>query len=57
MPMDETPQVNCRNITIIDDLLNEVQEQFTVTLTNAFPDGIFREDTSCISIIDNDRML
>ena len=55
IPSDETSQVYRTNITIIDDLLNEPPEQFTVTLTNAFPDGIFLENTSCISIFDNDR--
>ena len=46
----------CINITIINDTIaNEPDEQFSVTLTSASPVGTFGEDTTCVTIIDDDR--
>ena len=45
----------CNNVRIIDDeLANEPDEQFLVSLTNADPIGVFGLNETCITIIDND---
>ena len=55
-----TPSGNvrlCSKIQIIDDDVNgEVSEEFSVKLISAFPVGTIGEDTSCVTITDNDRM-
>ena len=45
----------CATVGIIDDDIPEQVEQFSVKLIEALPEGTFIEDTSCISIIDDDR--
>ena len=45
----------CATVGIIDDDFPEQVEQFSVKLIEALPEGTFIEDTSCISIIDDDR--
>lgn len=54
-----TPSGNarlCRKITIIDDEVNgEPSEEFSVKLISASPSGTIGEDTSCVTITDNDR--
>ena len=45
----------CDSVGIINDATPEPVEQFSVILINALPEGTFIEDTSCISIIDDDR--
>ena len=47
----------CFNVTIINDSDVEMAEQFIVKLVSASPEGEFIEDTTCITIIDNDRKL
>lgn len=48
----------CSKIQIIDDMIvSEPNEQFSVKLISAFPVGTIGEDTSCITIIDDDRKL
>lgn len=55
MPDDEDPQPLCRSIPIFDDsIANEPVEEFSMTLVSAVPAGVFVEDTSCITIVDND---
>lgn len=45
----------CGSVTIIDDMFgNEKDEEFSVTLTSATPEGSFGEEQSCITIKDND---
>ena len=52
-PSDET---DCTNITIINDIIgNEPAEEFSVTLTSSSPVGTFGENTTCVTIIDDDR--
>lgn len=57
VPSDTTPQEFCRNISIIDDNVNELPEQFVMRLLSASPEGTFIQDTSCITIVDNERKL
>ena len=55
-PSDEIPQTICATISIINDTVsNEEDEQFSVTLTSATPVGTFGENTTCVTIIDDDR--
>lgn len=55
IPSDEDPQPLCTSIPIIDDsVANEPVEEFSMTLVSAVPAGVFIQDTSCISIVDND---
>ena len=45
----------CRQISILDDsIAGEPDEAFSVTLVSASPIGIFEEDTTCITITDDD---
>ena len=53
-PGDENP-TQCFNVKIVNDLISELTEQFSVKLISATPEGSFIDDTSCISIIDDDR--
>lgn len=49
-------QIKCINIQIVDDdITNEPDEEFSVTLTSATPFGDFSNTTAVITIIDNDR--
>ena len=42
-------------ISIRDDsIAGEPDESFSVTLISATPNGVFEEDTTCITIIDDD---
>ena len=54
-----TPSGNarqCSKIPIIDDnVKGELSEEFSVKLISASPLGTIGEDTSCVTIIDNDR--
>lgn len=53
-PMGSVMQI-CRNVRIIDDeISNEPDEQFSVSLVNANPIGVFSVSESCITITDND---
>ena len=49
--------MRCFNVKILEDSIDELDEQFSVKLISALPEGSFIEDTSCITIIDNDRKL
>ena len=54
LPSDE-PQVVCDAVRIIDDAIgNEPEEEFSVTLISASPEGSFGDNESCITIIDDD---
>ena len=54
-PSDEASQIRCGTVSIIDDIIgNEPPEEFSVTLTSASPDGMFGDDESCVTIIDDD---
>ena len=56
VPIDDNLQMLCTTIPIINDTIaNEPDEQFSVTLTSASPVGTFGEDTTCVTIIDDDR--
>ena len=45
----------CGSVPIIDDMVgNEPNEEFSVTLISASPDGRFGDKESCITIIDDD---
>ena len=49
-------RIKCINIQIVDDdITNEPDEEFSVTLTSATPFGDFSTTTAVITIIDNDR--
>ena len=54
-----TPSGNaslCSKIQIIDDDVDgEPSEEFSVKLISASPVGTIGEDTSCVTITDNDR--
>ena len=55
---DEAPQPFCIDVPINDDAIaNEPEEEFSMTLISAVPAGEFVEDTSCITIVDNDGKL
>ena len=58
-PNLESPvQTLCDVVNIIDDEIgNEPNEEFSVTLISASPDGDFGAKESCITIIDDDREL
>ena len=47
--------IQCRRVGIINDSIEEPTEEFSVKLTNVSPEGTIVNDTSCISILDNDR--
>ena len=48
-------QIKCTNIQILDDeITNEPDEQFSMTLTSATPFGDFSNTTAVITITDND---
>ena len=49
--------IQCTRVGIINDTIVEPTEEFSVKLTNVFPEGTIVNDTSCISIIDNNRRL
>lgn len=49
--------MRCFNVKILEDSIDELDEQFSVKLISALPEGSFIEDTSCITIIDNDCKL
>lgn len=51
----ENIEMQCFKVGIINDEVIELTEQFSVKLISATPEGSFIDDTSCISIIDNDR--
>ena len=54
-PSDESSGIMCRQISILDDsIAGEPDEAFSVTLISASPIGIFEEDTTCITITDDD---
>ena len=56
VPVDDNLQTLCTTIPIINDTIaNEPDEQFSVTLISASPVGTFGEDTTCVTIIDDDR--
>lgn len=37
-----------------DELANEANEQFSVSLVSAIPTSVFRSNETCITILDND---
>ena len=53
-PLDEPTDMLCFNVPIIDDVVTEPDEEFSVSLIRALPAGEFIEDTTCVTIIDND---
>lgn len=54
-PMDVASQTLCDNIQIFDDeLANEPNEEFSLSLQSANPTGVFVLNETCITIIDND---
>ena len=55
-PSDDI-QTKCTKVGIISDTVVETTEQFSVKLTSVSPEGTFIQDTSCISIVDDDRKL
>ena len=55
-PSDDI-QTKCTKVGIIGDTVVEPTEQFSVKLTSVSPEGTFIQDTSCISILDDDRKL
>ena len=45
----------CGSVPIINDTIaNELNEQFSVTLISAIPEGRFGDNETCITIIDDD---
>lgn len=44
----------CINIPIFNDTVFEVDEEFSVNLINAHPEGEIIDDTTCVKIIDDD---
>lgn len=45
----------CDRVQIInDDLANELDEQFSVSLISAVPTSVFRSSETCITIVDSD---
>ena len=56
LPTDDV-LIQCRRVGIINDTIEEPTEEFSVKLTNVSPAGTIVDDTSCISILDNDRKL
>ena len=56
LPTDDV-LIQCRRVGIINDTIVEPTEQFSVKLTNVSPEGNIVNDTSCISILDNNRRL
>ena len=57
-PSDESSGIMCRKISILDDsIAGEPNEAFSVTLISASPNGAFEEDTTCITITDDDSKL
>lgn len=57
VPADELGDRFCVNVEIFDDDIFEFDEEFTVNLVSARPEGEFIEDTTCIKIIDDDSEL
>ena len=53
-PVDEENMRLCINIPILNDTVFEVDEEFSVTLISAHPEGEFIDDTTCIKIVDDD---
>ena len=52
---DGSPQTLCGIVPIINDMIgNEPDEEFSVRLISASPDGDFGDSESCITIIDDD---
>lgn len=48
-------QMMCDRVQIInDDLANELDEQFSVSLISAVPTSVFRSSETCITIVDSD---
>lgn len=51
----ESDVMMCDRVQILDDeLANEPNEQFSVSLVSAIPDGVFRSSETCITIMDDD---
>ena len=45
----------CGQVQIMDDeVANEANEQFSVSLVSAIPTSVFRSSETCITIVDND---
>ena len=58
MSREDTIQMYCRYISIIDDKIsNEPDEYFSITITDSIPNGKFIDDTTFITIIDDDSKL
>ena len=47
--------LSCTNVSIIDDVILEEVENFTVVLSTGFPGVIISERQSIVQIIDNDN--
>ena len=47
--------LSCANVSIIDDVILEEVENFTVVLSTGFPGVIISESQSIVQIIDNDN--
>ena len=45
----------CTTIRIVNDIIIESSEQFSVALISVSPVGIIMENITCITIIDDDR--
>ena len=50
----ESGEMRCGNVRIIDDMVAEPDEQFSVRLISANPAGNFGNDETCVTIVDND---
>lgn len=50
-------QLQCTNITIINDMVLEVDEVFFVVLSSSEPRIIINPNTSVVTILDDDSML
>ena len=53
LPSDDI-QTECTKVGIIDDSIFEGTEQFSVKLISSSPERDFTQDSSCVSIIDDD---
>ena len=55
MPTDQSSQRLCGDVTIINDMIgNEPDEEFSVRLISASPEGNIDGQESCVTIIDDD---